>query len=58
MRAGVAQGGLDSPVLISLYVNDVPTPSRHVKLAQYADTILVAMPQSITFRRLSGGLTG
>jgi hypothetical protein len=26
MRAGVAQGGLISPVLFSLYVNDMPTP--------------------------------
>jgi hypothetical protein len=33
MRAGVAQGGLVSPVLFSLYVNDIPTPSRHVELA-------------------------
>jgi hypothetical protein len=37
MRAGVAQGGIDSPVPFSLYVNDIPTPSRHVELAQYAD---------------------
>jgi hypothetical protein len=43
MRAGVAQGGLVSPVLFSLYVNDVPTPSRHVELALYADgTALIA----------------
>jgi hypothetical protein len=43
MRAGVAQGGVVSPVLFSLYVNDIPTPSRHVELAQYADdTALVA----------------
>jgi hypothetical protein len=28
MRAGVAQGGLTSPVLFSLYVNDMPMPSR------------------------------
>ena len=26
MRAGVAQGGLISPVLFSLYVNDMPNP--------------------------------
>jgi hypothetical protein len=25
------------PVLFSLYANDIPTPSRHVELAQYAD---------------------
>jgi hypothetical protein len=36
VRAGVAQGGLTSFVLFSLYVNDIPTPSRHVELAQYA----------------------
>jgi hypothetical protein len=45
MRAGVAQSGLVTPVLLSLYVNDIPTPSRHVELAQYADdTALVASP--------------
>jgi hypothetical protein len=43
MRAGVAQGEIVSPVLFSLYVNDIPTPSRHVELAQYADdTALIA----------------
>ena len=43
MRAGVAQGGVISPVLFSLYVNDIPTPSHHIEVAQYADdTALVA----------------
>jgi hypothetical protein len=43
MRACVAQWGLVSPVLFSLYVNDISTPSLHVELAQYADdTALVA----------------
>jgi hypothetical protein len=37
MRAGVEQGGIVSPVLFSLYVNDMPVPSRHVELALYAD---------------------
>jgi hypothetical protein len=37
MRAGVAQGGNISPVLFSLYVNDMPSPSRHVELALCAD---------------------
>ena len=37
MRAGVAQGGSISPVLFSLYVNDIPVPSHHVELAPYAD---------------------
>jgi hypothetical protein len=34
MRAAVAQGGNVSPVLTYLYVNNIPTPSRHVELAQ------------------------
>jgi hypothetical protein len=43
MRAGAALGGLLSPVLFSLYVNDIPTQSRHVELAQTADdTALIA----------------
>jgi hypothetical protein len=47
MLVGVAQGGLVFPVLFTLYVNDIPTPSHHVELAQYADdTALVAMPGS------------
>jgi hypothetical protein len=47
MRAGVAQGELVSPVLFSLYINDIHTPSRHVELAQYADdTALAATPRS------------
>jgi hypothetical protein len=47
MRAGVAQGGLVSPVLFSLYVNDMPAPSRHVELALYADdTALIATSRS------------
>jgi hypothetical protein len=46
MRAGVAQSGLVSPVLFSLYVNDITTPSRH-ELAQYAEnTALVATSSS------------
>ena len=41
MLAGVAQGGIISPVLFSLYVNDMPSPSRHVELALYADDTAV-----------------
>jgi hypothetical protein len=41
MRVGVAQGGLISPVLFNLYVNDMPTPSHHVKLALYVDDTAV-----------------
>jgi hypothetical protein len=43
MRAGVAQGGLISPVLFSLYVNYMSPPSHHVELALYADdTAIIA----------------
>jgi len=41
----VAQGGLISPVLFSLYeyVNEMPSPSHHVALALYADdTAIIA----------------
>jgi hypothetical protein len=41
MWAGVAQGGLISTVLFSLYVNDMPTPSQHVELALYVDDTAV-----------------
>ena len=33
IRAGLPQGGIISPVLFSLYVNDMPSPSRHVEFA-------------------------
>ena len=57
MRAGVAQGGLIFPVLLSLYVNDMPPHSHNVELALYADdtaiiatyrkpTMLVSYPES------------
>jgi hypothetical protein len=41
MRAGVAEGGIILPVLFSMYVNDMPTPSHHVDLALYADDTAV-----------------
>ena len=45
MRAGVAQVGLISRVLFSLYVNDMPVPFRHVDLALYVDdTAIIARP--------------
>ena len=31
------EGGIVFPVLFSLYVNDMPTPSHNVGLALYAD---------------------
>jgi hypothetical protein len=48
MRAGVAEGGLFSPVFFSQYVNDVPSPSHHVELALYADTAVSAMARKPT----------
>jgi len=49
MRAGVAQGDLISPVLFSLHVNDMSTPSNHVELALYADdTAIIATSRKPT----------
>ena len=49
MRAGVAQGGLISPVLFGLYVNDMPSPSYHVELAVYAvDMSIIATSRKPT----------
>ena len=46
-RAGVTQWGLVSPVLFSLYVKDMPAPSRHVGLVFYADdTAIIATSRS------------
>jgi hypothetical protein len=43
MRAGVAQCGLISSFPFSLYVNNMPSPSHHVKLTPYADdTTIIA----------------
>jgi len=48
MLAGVAQGGLISPVLFSLFVN-MPPPSHHVELALYAeDTAIIATSRKPT----------
>ena len=47
--AGVAQGGLISPVLFSLYAKDMPSPSHHVELALYADnTAIIATSRKPT----------
>jgi hypothetical protein len=49
MKAGVAQGGVISPVLFSLYVNDMLTPSHHVELTLYAeDTAIIATSRKPT----------
>jgi len=43
MRAGVARGGLISPLLFSKFVNLMPPPFHHVELALYADdTAIIA----------------
>jgi hypothetical protein len=40
---------LISPVLFSLYVNEIPSPSRHVELALYADyTAIIATSRKPT----------
>jgi hypothetical protein len=41
MRICVAQGGIISPVLFSLFVNDMPSASRHFELALYSDDTAV-----------------
>jgi len=41
MKAGMAHGLLISPVLFSLFVNDMHSPSHHVELALYADDTAV-----------------
>jgi len=48
MRAGVALGGLISPVLLNLYVNDMPSPSHHVDLALYANKASLATSRKST----------
>jgi retron-type reverse transcriptase len=49
MRAGMAQGGLSSPVLFSPYVNDTLSPLHHVELALYADdTTIIATSRKPT----------
>ena len=49
MRAGLAQGALNSPVLFSLYVNDMPSPLHHVQLALYRDdTAIIATSRKPT----------
>ena len=48
MKSGVAQGGLIPPIL-SLYVNDMISPSHHVELALYADdTAIIATSRKPT----------
>jgi len=49
LRAGAVQGGMISPVLFSLYVNDMPSSLHHVELALYADnTAIIAIFRKLT----------
>jgi hypothetical protein len=49
MKTGVVQGLLISPVLFSLYVNDMPSSSHHVEIALYADeTTIIATSRKPT----------
>jgi hypothetical protein len=49
MRAEVAQGGLTSPGVFGLYVNDMPSRTNHVGLALYADnTAIIATSRKLT----------
>jgi len=49
MRAGESQGGMISPVLFSLCVNDMPPHSHRVELAHYADhTVYIATSRKPT----------
>jgi hypothetical protein len=47
MQAGVAHGGLISTVIKSLYVNDMPSPSHHVKFYE-DDTAVIATSRKPT----------
>ena len=51
LQAGVAQGGIISPVLFRLYVNSMPLPFRHVELALYADDMAVSQRCSFNIWR-------
>ena len=45
----MAQDGLISPVLLSLYVNDMPSPSHHVEVALHADdTAIIPTSRKLT----------
>jgi hypothetical protein len=56
MWAGVTQGGLISPVLFSLYVNDMPSPSHHVELALCADDMaIIATSHKLTSTTFNSG---
>ena len=53
IRAGLAQGGIISPVLFSLYLNDIPSPYRNAEMALYADDTSVITTSSNIWRHIS-----
>jgi len=56
--ADLPQGGIISPALFSLYVNDIPSPSHHVELALYADTAVIAkVPSASAARQIPGDIS-
>ena len=58
MRTGVAQGGLISPLLFSLYVNYMPKPSHYVQLALYADdTAIIGTAHAGAVRQLPANIS-
>jgi hypothetical protein len=58
MRAGVAHGGLISPILSHVYVNNMPTPSHHLELTLYAeDGHHIHATQADAAHQLSGVIT-
>jgi hypothetical protein len=53
MCAGVAGGGLASLTLFNIYVNDVPTPSRHIALSYADDMDVIATFRQWTLLEIS-----
>jgi len=41
IQVWVSQRGLTSPILFSLYVNDMTTPSHHVEFSVYANEMTI-----------------
>jgi hypothetical protein len=39
LKTGVPQGGVLSPILFNIYMSDIPTPPKGIKLYTYADDI-------------------
>lgn len=59
IRAGLPQGGIISPALFSLYANDMPSPSRHVEFALYADdtAVIAKVPSASAAHKIPGDIS-